>query len=84
MFPKFIIYTLLNSKELYEFDAHEKAQKLWIDKETIASMAPADNHLGNSIVDVWSIIMINDELSRQKASPNRFYFTIYVYVSHVY
>ncbi|KAJ8437480.1 hypothetical protein Cgig2_002981 [Carnegiea gigantea] len=58
---------------------HDKAHRLWIYRETIALMAAADNHLENSIVDVWSIIMNNDQLSRQKGGPKRFYFTIYVY-----
>ena len=62
---------------------HDKAHRLWIDRETIASMAAADNHLENSIVDVWFIIMNNDQLSRQKRAPKRFYFAIYVCVSHV-
>ncbi|KAJ8441762.1 hypothetical protein Cgig2_009008 [Carnegiea gigantea] len=47
----FITYALLNSEELHKFNAYDKAHKLWIDKETIASMATADSRLENSIVD---------------------------------
>ncbi|KAJ8432427.1 hypothetical protein Cgig2_016057 [Carnegiea gigantea] len=39
-------------EELYELNAHDKAHRLWIDKEAIASMASADSHLENSILDI--------------------------------
>ncbi|KAJ8435900.1 hypothetical protein Cgig2_010257 [Carnegiea gigantea] len=42
---------LKTSKELYEFKAPNKAHRLWIDKEAIASMAVADSYLENSILD---------------------------------
>ncbi|KAJ8432303.1 hypothetical protein Cgig2_019232 [Carnegiea gigantea] len=35
------------------------------DKEAIASMASADSHMENSILDVWSIIMNKKQLSRE-------------------
>ncbi|KAJ8437301.1 LOW QUALITY PROTEIN: hypothetical protein Cgig2_006405 [Carnegiea gigantea] len=35
----YCIYICINSEELYEFNAHDKAHKLWIDKEVITSMA---------------------------------------------
>ncbi|KAJ8432846.1 hypothetical protein Cgig2_024534 [Carnegiea gigantea] len=44
-------------------NADDKAHKLWIDKEVIASMATIDSHLENSILDVWSIIMNKKQLS---------------------
>jgi len=71
------------SEKLFEFNAHDKEQRVWIDKEIIASMVVADNHLENSIVHVWYIMVNRNKSSRQKGSPNRSYFTIYVYVSHV-
>jgi len=73
----------INSEQLFEFNVGDKSHRLWIDKETIASMATAESHLENSIVDVWSIIMNKNQLSRQKRSLKRFYFTKYVYVSYV-
>ena len=78
----YCICLFINSEELYEFNAHDKAHRLWIDKETIVSMASADSHLENSILDVWSIIMNKKQLSRQTTHPSRFFFTTYAYVSH--
>ena len=76
------IYIWVNSEELYEFNAPNKAHRLWIDKEAIASIASADSHLENSILDVWSIIMNKKQLSRQTTCPSRFFFTTYAYVSY--
>ncbi|KAJ8422111.1 hypothetical protein Cgig2_011154 [Carnegiea gigantea] len=68
-------------EELYEFNAHDKAHRLWIDKEATASIAVADSHLENSILDVWSIIMNKKQLSRKITRPSRFFFTTYAYVN---
>jgi len=76
------IYICINSEELYEFNAPNKAYRLWIDKEAITSMSAADSHLENNILDVWSIIMNKNQLTRKTMHPNRFFFTTYVYVSH--
>ena len=78
----YCVYICINSEELYEFNAYDKAHRLWIDKEAIALMAPANSHLENSILDVWSIIMNKKQLSRQTTRPSRFFFTTYAYVSH--
>jgi len=48
----YCIHIFINSEELYEFNAHDKAHRIWIDKEAIASMASADSHLENGILDV--------------------------------
>ncbi|KAJ8437511.1 hypothetical protein Cgig2_027586 [Carnegiea gigantea] len=77
----YCIYLFINSEELYEFNAHDKAHRLWIDKEAIASMASVDSHLENSILDVWSIIMNKKQLSRQITRPSRFFFTTYAYIA---
>ncbi|KAJ8434393.1 hypothetical protein Cgig2_014240 [Carnegiea gigantea] len=77
----YCIYLFINSEELYELNAHEKAHRLWIDKEAIASMASADSHLENSILDVWSIIMNKKQLTRQTTRPSRFFFTTYAYIA---
>ncbi|KAJ8446933.1 hypothetical protein Cgig2_026431 [Carnegiea gigantea] len=70
----YCIYLFINSEELYELNAHDKAHRLRIDKEAIASMASADSHLENSILDVWSIIMNKKQLTR-------FFFTTYAYIA---
>ncbi|KAJ8425775.1 hypothetical protein Cgig2_014889 [Carnegiea gigantea] len=77
----YCIYLFINNEELYEFNAHDKAHRLWIDKKAIASMASADNHLENSILDVWSIIMNKKQLSRQTTRLSRFFFTTYAYIA---
>ncbi|KAJ8438670.1 hypothetical protein Cgig2_031635 [Carnegiea gigantea] len=69
----YCIYLFINSEELYEFNAHDKAHRLWIDKEAIVSMASTNNHLENSILDVWSIIMSKKQLSRKTTCPSRFF-----------
>ncbi|KAJ8451708.1 hypothetical protein Cgig2_018342 [Carnegiea gigantea] len=77
----YCIYLFINSEELYELNAHDQAHRLWIDKEAIASMASADSHLENSILDVWSIIMNKKQLTRQTTRPSRFFFTTYAYIA---
>ncbi|KAJ8431217.1 hypothetical protein Cgig2_016776 [Carnegiea gigantea] len=74
----------IKKEELHKFNAYDEAHRLWINKETIALMAVADNHLENSTVDVWSIIMNNNQLSRQKRSSNRFYSTTYELYEIIY
>ena len=70
----YCIYIYINSEELYEFNAHDKAHRLLIDKEVIVSMAAADSHLKNSILDVWSIIMNKKKLLRQTMRMIRYFF----------
>ncbi|KAJ8435401.1 hypothetical protein Cgig2_009652 [Carnegiea gigantea] len=48
----YCIYLFINCEELYEFNAHDKAHRLRINKEVIASMAFADSHLENNILDI--------------------------------
>ncbi|KAJ8430389.1 hypothetical protein Cgig2_032128 [Carnegiea gigantea] len=76
------IYICVNSEELYESNAPDKAYRLWIDKEAIASMAAVDSHLKNSILDMWSIIMNKKQLSRETMHPSRFFFTTYTTILH--
>ena len=78
----YCIYIFMNNEELYEFNAHDKAHRLWIDKEAITSMVAADNHSENSILDVWSIIMNKNQLSRETMRSSRFFFTAYVCISY--
>ncbi|KAJ8437396.1 hypothetical protein Cgig2_020415 [Carnegiea gigantea] len=66
------IYIYVNNEEVYEFNA--------VDKEAIASMAAADSHLENGILDVWSIIMNKNQLSKETIRPSRFFFPTYVYL----
>ncbi|KAJ8443038.1 LOW QUALITY PROTEIN: hypothetical protein Cgig2_030241 [Carnegiea gigantea] len=74
-------YICINSEELYNLNAHDKAYRLWIDKAVTASMIATDNHLENSILDVWFIIMNKNPLSRKTMRSSRFFFTTYVYTT---
>ncbi|KAJ8439023.1 hypothetical protein Cgig2_028469 [Carnegiea gigantea] len=66
------------TEELYEFNAPDKVHISWIDKEAIASMAAADNHLENSILDKHFFSKYLIQRGRPKAEEVKNFRTVYV------